>query len=287
MGYQVQFTVLQAGEYCLPQSRQRVFFWASLPGNELPNYPRPRTKFSGICATSWHRRHDYSGGAPLPQVTIGDTLTDLPAFDWVNPHLVAGQSDEENLDRLQRATKIRQVKVRKHKNFVGYDKQSYACRPLSEYQRRLRKGVPHNTVLNHVTIKYYDEPRWNKRGGLENAKTEQVCSIPMRPGADHRDLPEKLKPWCLSHPDSRASKYKFYPGRYGRLDMEKHFETCLTEIDPNGKNGTVSCLSSKQGLRPKNILIRLIRPCILPSIVWFRFASMHEQWAFLILLPLT
>ena len=268
----------------MPQSRQRAFFWASLPGNPLPNYPQPQNKFSGMCAVSWHRKHDSSRGAPHPEVTVGDTLTDLPAFDWVNPHQIVGRSSEENLNRIRRATKIRQVQVLNKPNFVGDDEQAYAYHPLSEYQRRLRKGVPDHKLRNHVTIKYFDQPRWNKNGGIMNVKTEQVCSIPMKSGANHRELPQPLRPWFLSHPDSRASRHNYYPGRYRRLDMEEHFETCLTEIDPNGKNGKVNCLSSVRDVCLRIVLIRCIRLSILPNTVSLRFGNMRGRWDFLTLL---
>ena len=63
------------------------------------------------------------------------------------------------------------------------------------------------------------------------------------------DLPEKLRPWCLSNPNSAASRHGGWKGLYGRLDFNKHFSTALTDVNPMGKTGvsTVStyntCLS--------------------------------------------
>ncbi len=66
-------------------------------------------------------------------------------------------------------------------NRVGNNHQSYASRPLSKFQRKVRAGVPKDGLLNHVTIHYIPET------------VERVCSIPMVPGADHRDMPKKLR----------------------------------------------------------------------------------------------
>jgi len=37
--------------------------------------------------------------------------------------------------------------------------------------------------------------------------------------------------------DSAASRHNWYRNRYQRLDIEKAFQTCLTAINPSGKNG--------------------------------------------------
>jgi DNA (cytosine-5)-methyltransferase 1 len=70
--------------------------------------------------------------------------------------------------------------------------------------------------------------------------TEQVCNVPLRPDADHQDLLAKLRSWGLSSPDSAASRYRNYPGRIGRLNMEGISGTCMTRMDPNSKNGKVN-----------------------------------------------
>jgi len=50
--------------------------------------------------------------------------------------------------------------------------------------------------------------------------------------------------WCLRSKDSAAPRHKWYPNRYQRLDMEKAFQTCLTTINPSGKNGAVNLIHS-------------------------------------------
>src|SRR3954470_8057329 len=41
LGYQVQHTVLQAGAFGVPQSRQRVIIWGARAGFTLPEFPQP------------------------------------------------------------------------------------------------------------------------------------------------------------------------------------------------------------------------------------------------------
>ena len=55
-----------------------------------------------------------------------------------------------------------------------------------------------------------------------------ICSIPMVPGADHRDMPNKLQMNCLTN--ATAKRNSFYPRRFGRLDYEGIFQTCMTDI---------------------------------------------------------
>lgn len=74
---------------------------------------------------------------------------------------------------------------------------------------------------------------------FHNLNVARICSVPKRPGADHRDLPEPLRPWCLSAKESAASRHNNWKGLYGRLDMNGHFLTQLTDISPMGKAGTV------------------------------------------------
>lgn len=158
-------------------------------------------------------------------------------FDWINPHGVIEASAKEKEDRLERSLKIPQFAVTRDIEYIGEDLLEYNFPPISEYQRRVRNGAP--KLVNHVTLAYHDSPRW-KDEHVQNAKTEQVCTIPMKPGADHRSLPMELKPWFLTARESKAASNKFYPDRFGRLDLDAVFQTLLTRMDPAGKNGTVS-----------------------------------------------
>lgn len=114
--------------------------------------------------------------------------------------------------------------------------------------------------MNHVTPSWYDDPSrvgFNRR--LRSARTEQVCNVPLRPGADHRDLPDELKSWGNYHPDSAASKNKFYPGRMGRLQLDKPFTACLTTVDPSGAGSQVFITASYYKVK-KLTKLQLLHP---------------------------
>jgi site-specific DNA-cytosine methylase len=230
LGYQAQFTVLQAAEHNTPQCRRRAIIWASQLGYPLPDFPEPNNvvKTPRQYSLSWHRSRR---AAAQPTVSIGDAILDLPAFDWINPHRKIPQSREQRSEREERWHKITQYECEENAKFIGRDHQSYSGEPLSGYQRKMRASVRKNELSNHVTM-HWDENR--------TMVTEQVCNVPLRPGADHRDLPQALTHWGLTSPDSAASRNGNYPGRIGRLDTEDISGTCMTKMDPNGKFGKVS-----------------------------------------------
>lgn len=153
---------------------------------------------------------------PHAQVTVGDAISDLPPFEYESdPNFVVADA------KMARASKHRNAG-----RFVGKDSQPYPCPPKSDYQRLLRSGGA-IVVRQHYTKCFH------------NLNVERICHIPKRAGADHRDLPEALRPWCLSDKMSAASRHRDWKGLYGRLDMNGHFVTALTDISPMGKAGTV------------------------------------------------
>ncbi len=163
---------------------------------------------------------------------------------------------------------------------------SYGSEPRSDYQKRLRRES--TLLMNHVTRTFND------------LNVERICEIPKRPGADHHDLPDRwlspihrtvsppfddhytnvsvlthmhtknrlsvtgqpLRPWCLTAPESAASRHNGWkgeqkpfncvhfvyhqfihgllllnlffllsPGLYGRLDMEVRYLTpCIKGV---------------------------------------------------------
>jgi DNA (cytosine-5)-methyltransferase 1 len=225
LGYQVQFSVLQAGEHGTPQSRMRVFFWGSKPSYPLPKYPEPTHVFSGKAPKPTRRTRR---SAPHHSVTVGDAISDLPAFDWAMN--IPGESAIDKAARALRAEKISQVSLLEgHDAKIGPGTQTYSSSiGVSEYQRELRQNVKGSTVHNHYTCRWIDETMI------------RVMRIPMRAGANHLDLPAEQDMKCLRSKDSAAPKHNFYQDRYRRLDYNKAFQTCLCKIDPSGKNGNVS-----------------------------------------------
>lgn len=73
-GYNVRepWSVLNAGNFCTPQSRERLFLLGAKKGEVLPEYPMPKTNIAG-------KRKKVLGLPDGP--TCGDALGDLPDAD--------------------------------------------------------------------------------------------------------------------------------------------------------------------------------------------------------------
>jgi site-specific DNA-cytosine methylase len=199
--------ILQAAEYGCPQGRKRLIVWASLPGYELPKFPRPSHVFSGLDGgTNFHRERK---SAPHFPITIGDALMDLPKFEWKNCHKEIEETNKQQLERKARASKgIAQLHTFKGNGFVGFNEQAYASkRPLSEYQRRMRKGVSNEKLHNHIT------------GIPSELICERVCNVALKAHADHRSVPAKLF-------DGRG---ECEAGELGRLGFEDQFKIVTTK----------------------------------------------------------
>lgn len=222
LGYSAQFHMLQAAEHGAPQSRRRVFFWGALLGRKLPLYPQPTHVCKGLSAPT----NTFTMGrtAPHNPVTVGDSISDLPAFDWRIK--VPG---EDRQARRQRELGIPTVEVPSDgKAPIGDNRAVYAYGPIAEFQREVRRYVKGDIVKNHATR------QWGSQTMLRLAR------IPMRPQANHNDLPLEHDMACLRN--KRASKSNFYPKRYYRLDFKEQFQTCLTNVDPGGENGKVNTI---------------------------------------------
>nr|CAB09661.1 DNA-C5-methyltransferase [Ascobolus immersus] len=245
MNYQCRIGLVQSGEYGVPQSRPRVIFLAARMGERLPDLPEPMHAFevldSQYALPHIKRYHTTQNGvAPLPRITIGEAVSDLPKFQYANPG-VWPRHDPYSSAKAQPSDKtIEKFSVSKATSFVGYLLQPYHSRPQSEFQRRLRtKLVPSDdpaeepSLLTTKLVTAHVTRLFNKE------TTQRIVCVPMWPGADHRSLPKEMRPWCLVDPNSQAEKHRFWPGLFGRLGMEDFFSTALTDVQPCGKQGKV------------------------------------------------
>lgn len=235
---------------------------------------RRTTTFSRVKPGSWHKK---KATAPHREISLAQAISDLPAFEWENPHNVVESSREEIQNRLERASKIDQFRIEPERKYVGYNQQKYASKPRNEFQRRLRRNTRDSTLHNHVTVSWFDRPKKSTlHGGWEAIWTERVCNIPLlsldKDACDHRDLPDALK--CTFHPDSKAAKNNFYPKRLGRLHLNRPFPTFLTtSIHPSTKKSQVKFPGEQiQCLE----LIIFISSFTQPSIELSRSGNMQE-----------
>jgi site-specific DNA-cytosine methylase len=215
VGYQTHDAMLQAAQYSVPSSRPRFILLASLPGHQLPAFPQPYNtppQFFNMGLTNmWYIKRR---AAPHRAYTVGDATTDLKLWEWENPNYY---------DRLPAGkNSIKQYTVKPGASFTGDNVQLYRSTPMTEFQRRMRKGALAE-AYNHVT-----------RCAMNHIA--RVCNIPAHPDADHMDLPDWLKTEAMR--DGRYDSPR--ERRYRRLNINEIFLACLTTLDPMGMQMRVS-----------------------------------------------
>ncbi|EPQ57871.1 S-adenosyl-L-methionine-dependent methyltransferase [Gloeophyllum trabeum ATCC 11539] len=238
LGYQVHCKVLQAAEYGSPQSRERIIFIGARGLTPLPRFPIPthcfprrvrqRSTVTGNSITGVNRLPDYPdiGRAPFAQVTVNDATSDLPPYDWVNPHKTIPATRKDECEVMSR-------EARGIKQFIAHDPDEcgstypgyaepvpYACRPKNGYQRWMREGMGDGKCEGHYT-KFF-----------RPIIVERVVNVPLRPIADHTNLPNALR--GTTNNTGQSEKLK---GLYARLDANGHFSTALTTVLPMRKPG--------------------------------------------------
>jgi DNA (cytosine-5)-methyltransferase 1 len=176
--------VLQAGHYGVPQSRRRVIICGVKRGSPLNEWPLPSHCFPKQGSLSMAVdygdspcRYDFNkragGLAPHGSITVWDACSDLPAFEFKNPHKTYSQTDAEREELERRALAIKQFDVvNRPRAFVGVRQQPYATMPLSEFQRYVRQGCG-EMVYDHIARAFND------------VTIERICRVPLRAGADH------------------------------------------------------------------------------------------------------
>jgi DNA (cytosine-5)-methyltransferase 1 len=201
-GYEVQYKILNAAHYGVPQERFRVVVFGvrrdvlkKIGGFEFPrpvHFSLAQAHFKGGRSHTFHyaigRRKaaaqialPFVGAELLPPVSVLDAIGDLPA-------LVNGGGDDQARRRPD------------------------AGRKISPYQKLMRAGA--RSLANH----------WCR--ALQSPNTERVKHIP--PGGDWRNIPEALLP-----PGMQRALKKDHTKRYGRLVPSEPASTLLTKPDPH------------------------------------------------------
>ncbi|KAF5357987.1 hypothetical protein D9756_001474 [Leucocoprinus leucothites] len=241
LGYQVHWKLLQAGQYGAPQNRPRVIFWAAKRGLPLPKHPVPMYAWKkgsvkpslptktqmppptrSVVGTNPHQC------APLKPVTVDAAISDLPKFDWINPHQIipATAEDKKLAYHRQYDLGIPLFKAayngqasNEFNQFPGYPKGAvYGTKPQNRYQVWLRREMEEGEkVEGHYTRRFSEKI------------IEATTTVPLEPGADHNDLPPVLRP---NFRENSKQKKAFY----GRLAPDGHFTCTLTQLTPATKN---------------------------------------------------
>jgi DNA (cytosine-5)-methyltransferase 1 len=233
MNYQVRYGILQAGHYGTPQTRVRFFMIAAKHGQPLPQLPQPTHVFPASDALAidlpigHHIRPIFTqtGYAPHQFVTIDDAISDLPRFDWANPR--PPRDPARRREERERAQMIPFKKCKKDRPWCGYSGEDveYEHEPMTAFQKWCRKEPSKD--LQQYTRTY------------EAIKVERVVSIPMRAGADYRELGGHLWEWHFANPSSAIAREGFKPGLYGRVNKNSYFQATVTNVDPSAKQSRV------------------------------------------------
>lgn len=118
LGYIVDWRILNAANFGIPQKRERFFLVGmrkNLSGKTSPKFPTPQHWFSGrVIGTRFKEKHVTNRSEGLPPVTVRDAISDLPSLK------------------------------------SGEAKTSYRRAPLTIYQSARRRGAPSRLGLHEA-----------------------------------------------------------------------------------------------------------------------------------------
>ncbi|XP_065183686.1 DNA (cytosine-5)-methyltransferase 1-like [Sycon ciliatum] len=154
MGYQCTFGILQAGSYGVPQTRRRAIIMAAAPGEKLPRYPEPT--------------HVFSPRACQLSVMVDDKkyCSNISRAESAPYHTVTVRDAISDLPAVTSGASKQQI--------------TYSAESKSPFQRVMRGDKTEGSVGDHIC---------KDMSALVVARMEL---IPTTPGADWRDLPNKV-----------------------------------------------------------------------------------------------
>lgn len=220
LGYGSTCGFVQSGAYGCPQSRGRFLLIAAREEYSLPTLPRATHHFLGRAATrfSWKDGDGevHTAGSPLPAIlppiTVSDAISDLPPFDWKDPHRIYAGPDVIELERAQAG--VSHMKVSPGRP-VGYVRTPYQSVPQNTYQERMRilGGQTTTNVEQHQTSGYHAK------------MVERVVNVDLNPGANYhswsspsinkpalldRNAVSRCRVTSLIHVDADVSLFRFF-----------------------------------------------------------------------------
>ncbi len=203
-GYDVDFKILNAAHYGVPQERFRIVVVGTRRDVAdqvgMVELPTP-------VHLSFARAHFKGGRTHTFHYAIGHKGTrDKEVVPLFGNQLLAPRSVQDAIGDLPALSNGG------GKDFSAYPSKHSSDAPLSKYQKEMRKGA--KALTNH----------WCR--GLMPPNTERVKYIPQ--GGDWRSLPQHLLPLGMQ----RALR-KDHTKRYGRLSPTDLSGTILTKPDPH------------------------------------------------------
>lgn len=220
MGYQVSFTVLQAGRLGAPQSRRRLIMIAVPLGMVLPRFPKPTHTFTNRCSSAIIKpKPDLSlsfgttsGSGMYRRVTVQDAIGDLSTMDGTYAHAPMTDYQKWMRSNPESACTYNEVRV-----VTPINEARMACIPIDPPGSDWR-DIPNDVVR------------------LRNGEDCKRMVLNEDGGVDPTlDQPDTLIPYCLI---KTAQKNSVWMGAYSRLYVHGHFQTTLTRPEPKTKLGT-------------------------------------------------
>lgn len=249
MGYQCTFSILQAGNYGVPQTRRRMIILAAAPEEILPKYPEPMHVFNNrgwlhvvVDNKKYFSNCGWKNSAPFRTVTVKDAMYDLPDIKngWSREEMSYGSEPLSHFQRKMRGKQYQSI-LRDH-----------ICKEMSPLVEARMSHIPTATGsdwrdLPNISVRLSDGSFTNKleyiyhdkkAGTSSTGALRGVCSCST--GKSLCDLTARqyhtLIPWCLPHTGNRHTHWS---GLYGRLIWDGFFNTTVTNPEPMGKQGRV------------------------------------------------
>jgi DNA (cytosine-5)-methyltransferase 1 len=179
LGYNTKLGILQAGAYGIPQNRWRVFVIAAQVGQTLPSFPQPTHLFPRTTVFGATRFRDYiikppSAEAtlfstPLPTVTVGDAIDDLPAIENGSKNDELEYPGYPKSD-YQKILRVGSEKVRDHITSCLGPIQLERCRAVPKHPGAGWLDLPDNLKPKNL-VRYGDERYNNRFGRLHKSGT--------------------------------------------------------------------------------------------------------------------
>jgi len=261
MGYQCTFGVLQAGCYGVAQTRRRAFILACAPGEVLPQYPEPQHVFSPnamqlkvVIEGQQYKSHiERWDSAPLRNITVRDTMSDLPCIgNGASKKEMA--YDKEPGSWFQRKIRSNTEVLTDHickemNNLVAMRMRHIPLAPGSDWRDlpNISLNLPDNKPVCKLVYTHHDKKNGKGGGGALRG----VCQCSTGAKCDSMDRQHStLIPWCLPHTGNR---HNHWAGLYGRVNWDGFFSTTITNPEPMGKQGRV--------LHPEQHRVVSVREC--------------------------
>ncbi|KYB29654.1 DNA (cytosine-5)-methyltransferase PliMCI [Tribolium castaneum] len=246
IGYQVRISIVEAGEFGVPQARRRFILIASAPGYQLPRIPEPQHVFLQrgsrldiyVDGVKYTNGNFWTQSAPYRMLHVRDAIADLPAIEHDDNRPQMPYDDDEGTSHFQRKMRGNQEELLDH-----------ICKPIAPIvQTRIKlippKGGADWRNLPNVRVQLPDgtmtevlQYRYRTKKQKDGEPNRGVCACSVEKACDPNDRQSNtLIPWCLPH---TADRHNNWAGVYGRLDWSGYFATTTTNPEPMGKQGRV------------------------------------------------